>query len=86
MFTDWAFYGKINMPLYEAVEFQTDDQKEGGLRIGYKNNASGWEIAAFGRNITDEDNILGFIDFNNNTGFVNEPRVWGIEVGREFGD
>ncbi len=86
VFTDWAFYGKINMPLYEAVEFQTDDQKEGGLRIGYKNDASGWEIAAFGRNITDEDNILGFIDFNNNTGFVNEPRVWGIEVGKVFGD
>jgi iron complex outermembrane receptor protein len=86
LFTDWAFYGKINMPLYEAVEFQTDDQKEGGLRIGYKNNESGLEVAVFGRNITDEDNILGFVDFNNNTGFVNEPRVWGIEVGMEFGD
>jgi len=44
------------------------------------------EIAAFGRNITDEDNVLGFIDFSNNTGFVNEPSVWGIEVGYEFGD
>ncbi len=84
--TDWAFYGKINMPLYEAVEFQTDNQKEGGLRIGYKNDDSGFEVAVFGRNITDEDNILGFVDFNNNTGFVNEPRVWGIEVGMEFGD
>jgi iron complex outermembrane receptor protein len=84
--TDWAFYGKINMPLYEAVEFQTDNQKEGGLRIGYKNDESGFDVAVYGRNITDEDNILGFVDFNNNTGFVNEPRVWGIEVGMEFGD
>ena len=56
------------------------------MRVGYRNNASGLEVAAFGRNITNEDNILGFIDFNNNTGFVNEPRVWGIEVGYEFGD
>ena len=86
LFTDWAFYGEINMPLYEAVEFQTDNQKEGGLRIGYRNNESGFEVAVFGRNITDEDNVLGFIDFNNNTGFVNEPRTWGIEVGMEFGD
>jgi iron complex outermembrane receptor protein len=86
IFTDWAFYGEINMPLYEAVEFKTDDQYEGGLRVGYRNNANGFEIAAFGRNITDEDNVLGFIDFNNNTGFVNEPRVWGVEVGMEFGD
>lgn len=86
LFTDWAFYGEINMPLYEAVEFQTDNQKEGGLRIGYKDDARGLEIAVFGRNITNEDNILGFIDFNNNTGFVNEPRTWGIEFGLEFGD
>ena len=85
-FTDWAFYGEINMPLYEAVEFKTDDQYEGGLRVGYRNNANGFEIAAFGRNITDEDNVLGFIDFSNNTGFVNEPRIWGVEVGMEFGD
>jgi iron complex outermembrane receptor protein len=40
----------------------------------------------FGRNITDEDNVLGFVDFSNNTGFVNEPRIWGLELGYEFGD
>lgn len=85
-FTDWAFYGKINMPLYEAIEFQTDSQYEGGLRAAYRNNESGLEVAVFGRNITDESNVLGFIDFSNNTGFVNEPRIWGIEVGFEFGD
>jgi iron complex outermembrane receptor protein len=85
-FTDWAYYGEINMPLYEAIEFQTDEQYEGGLRVGYKNNANGLEIAVFGRNITDEDNVLGYIDFSNNTGFVNEPRIWGVEVGMEFGD
>jgi len=86
MFTDWTWVGEINMPLYEAVEFQTKDQYEGGLRVGYKNFESGLEIAAFGRNITDEHNVLGFVDFSNNTGFVNEPRVWGLEVGYEFGD
>ncbi|NNC57525.1 MAG: TonB-dependent receptor, partial [Woeseiaceae bacterium] len=86
LFTDWVWYGKINMPLYEAVEFQTDNQKEGGLRVGYKNDVTGLDIAFFGRNITDEDNVLGFIDFSNNTGFVNEPRIWGLEVGFTFGD
>jgi len=85
-FTDWAWYGEINMPLYEAVEFKTDSQFEGGLRVAYRNNAAGWEVAAFGRNITDEDNVLGYIDFSNNTGFVNEPRVWGLEASYEFGD
>lgn len=85
-FTDWVWYGDINMPLYEAAEFKTDGQFEGGLRVGYRNDATGLEIAAFGRNITDEDNVLGFVDFSNNTGFVNEPTIWGLEVGYEFGD
>ncbi len=84
--TDWYYIGKVNMPLYEAVEFKTDGQFEGGLRVAYRNFDSGWEFAAFGRNITDEDNVLGFIDFSNNAGFVNEPRVWGLEVNYEFGD
>ncbi len=85
-FTDWAWYGEINMPLYEAAEFRTNNQFEGGLRVGYKNFDNGWELAAFGRNVTDENNVIGYIDFSNNTGFVNEPRVWGIEVSKEFGN
>ena len=84
--TDWVWYGKINMPLYEAVEFKTDGQYEGGLRVGYKHYGKGFDVALFARNITDEDNVLGFVDFSNNTGFVNEPRVYGIELGWEFGD
>ena len=84
--TDWTWYGEKNIFLYESVEFQTDAQFEGGLRFGYKNYDTGWEVAAFGRNITDEDNVLGAIDFNNNTGFVNEPQIWGVEVAYEFGD
>ena len=74
------------MPLYEAVEFKTDGQFEGGLRIGYKHHGKGLDFAVFARNITDEDNVLGFVDFSNNTGFVNEPQVYGIELGWEFGD
>jgi iron complex outermembrane receptor protein len=86
MLTDWVWYGEINMPLYEAIEFQTKNQYEGGLRVGYMNHESGWEFAAYGRNITDEHNVLGFVDFSNNTGFVNEPRMWGLEASYEFGD
>jgi len=84
--TDWTWYGEKNIFLYESAEFNTDSQFEGGLRIGYKNYETGWEVAAFGRNITDEENVLGAIDFNNNTGFVNEPQIWGVEVAYEFGD
>lgn len=86
VFTDWIFQGKTVMPLYESVEFNTDNQYEGGLKIGYRNLENNWEVALFGRNITDEENVKGFIDFSNLTGFVNEPAIWGIEARKEFGN
>jgi hypothetical protein len=39
-----------------------------------------WEVAAFVRNLTDEDNVKGGIDFNNNTAFVNDPRTFGLAL------
>ncbi|GGW95549.1 TonB-dependent receptor [Alteromonas halophila] len=84
VFTDWAFQGETNLFLYDAVEFKTDDNFEGGLRIGYDNFVDNYTIAFFGRNITDEDNVKGAIDFNNLTGIINEPRIWGIEARFSF--
>ncbi len=52
-----------------------------GLRIGYAQMDGSWEIAAFARNITNEHNVKGGIDFNNNTAFVNEPRCSGFPGG-----
>jgi len=50
--------------------------------VGYKTDR--FDIAAFVRNITDDVSAVGGIDFNNLTGFVNEPRIWGVEVGVKF--
>lgn len=79
-FTDWNVQGKTNLFLYETREFQTDGNFEGGLKLGYARDDGSWELALFARNITDEDNLKGGIDFNNNTGFVNEPRVVGLSL------
>jgi iron complex outermembrane receptor protein len=81
-YTDWAYRSKINFFLYDSVEFQDDHLLEGGLRIGYKTER--FDIAAFVRNITKDTSAVGGIDFNNLTGFVNEPRVWGVEAGFKF--
>ena len=81
-FTDWAYRSKINFFLYESVEFQDKHMLEGGLRVGYKTDA--FDVSAFVRNITKDTSPVGGIDFNNLTGFVNEPRVWGIEAGFKF--
>ena len=76
--------GQLISFLYDAVEFKTDDNFEGGLRIGYENFANDYSIALFGRNITNEENLRGGIDFNNLTAIVNEPRVIGVEFKASF--
>ncbi|MEL6237626.1 MAG: TonB-dependent receptor [Pseudomonadota bacterium] len=81
IFTDWVFLGETNFLLYESLENNADSRIEGGLRVGYRGNDGQYEIAVFARNITDEDNVQGVVDFNNNTAFVNEPRVIGVSLG-----
>ena len=83
-FTDWRFKGETQDFLYDSKEFTFDTQHEGGLRFGYRNVDRNYEIGVFGRNITDEDNLIGGIDFANNTGYVNEPRIWGVEASYSF--
>ncbi len=81
-FTDWYYRSKINFFLYESVEFNDDKLLEGGLRLGYRTDT--FDLALFGRNITDDVSAVGGIDFNNLTGFLNEPRIWGVEAGVKF--
>lgn len=79
VFADYAYQGDTRILLYDAVEFNSDGTFELGLRAGYRfGNDLQYEASVFGRNLTDEDNLKGVIDFNNNTGFVNEPRIWGL--------
>ncbi len=83
VFTDWAFKGEVNFFLYESIEFGENGFFEGGLRAGYLSDR-GYSASVFARNITGTDRLTGGIDFNNLTGFVNEPRIWGIELGYSF--
>ena len=83
-YTDWAFQGKTQFFIYEAKEFKSDGNYEGGARIGYAADSGKWEVALFGRNITDEENVKGAIDFNNLTGFDNEPRIIGASFTTRF--
>jgi iron complex outermembrane receptor protein len=82
--TDWYRQGETNIFLYESAEYQTDGDFEGGVRAGYAWCDGQYEVAAFGRNITDEENLKGGIDFNNNAGFVNEGRFLGASFKAKF--
>jgi iron complex outermembrane receptor protein len=84
VYTDWSYRSKINFFLYEAKEFTGKPLTEGGLRVGYIWADGKYEVAAFGRNILDQRRITGAIDFNNLTGFTNEPRTYGVQFKGNF--
>ena len=80
---DWVYHDDARFFLYESAEFE-DDNLELGLRVGYIHDDR-YEIAVFGRNITDEEIVNSGIDFNNLVGMTNDPVTWGIQVSAKFG-
>ena len=84
VYTDWAYRSEVNFFLYESKEFTGKSLLEGGLRLGANWNYGKYDLAVFGRNITNEVQVVGGIDFDNLTGFVNEPRTVGVEFKASF--
>jgi len=86
IYTDWSYRSEVNFFLYESEEFTGDALMEGGLRVGYEwfTDGAEYEVAVFGRNILDEEQLTGGIDFNNLTGYTNEPRFFGVEFKANF--
>jgi iron complex outermembrane receptor protein len=81
---DWSYRSTENFFLYEAKEFTGQSLLLGDLRIGYIDHDRGFEVAAYVHNILDEVKVTGAIDFDNLTGFVNDPRTYGVEVRYRF--
>ena len=84
VYTDWSYRSKVNFFLYEAAEFTGKPLLTGGLRVGYNWDGGKYEVAAFGRNITNKIVAVGAIDFNNLTGFINDPRTLGVQFRAAF--
>jgi iron complex outermembrane receptor protein len=83
-YTDWSYKDEYNMFLYQAKEYTAKSLLEGGLRVGYKWADGKYEVAAYGRNITDKQQVIAAIDFNNLTGILNEPRAYGVQFKVNF--
>jgi len=82
--TDWAYRSQINFFLYESREFTGKSLLEGGLRAGYGFGQGKYEATAFVRNLANQIRVVGGIDFNNLTGFINEPRTYGLSFKANF--
>jgi len=83
-FTDWVYRSEVNFFLYESTEFTGKSLTEGGLRLGYIWGNGKYDAAAFVRNMTNQQRIVGGIDFNNLTGFINDPRTYGVQFKATF--
>jgi iron complex outermembrane recepter protein len=77
--SDWSYRTEVNFFLYDSVEFIGDPLLQGGLRLAYQWQGGTYEAAFVGRNILDEIEAIGGVDFNNITGFTNAPRYLGVE-------
>ncbi len=82
--TDWVGQANFNLFLYDATEFHVGTNYEGGVRFGWRSPSDKTDAFVFARNVTDRSNVIGAIDFNNLTAFVNEPRVIGAGLAFRF--
>ncbi|GLX83648.1 TonB-dependent receptor [Thalassotalea eurytherma] len=86
LYTDWSYRSEINFFLYESEEFTGKSLLEGGVSAGYMwdEGDNSYEVSVFGRNITDEQQAIGAVDFSNNTAIINEEAFWGAEFKVSF--
>ncbi len=82
--TDWAYRSRVRFFLYESLEFADDWLLQGGIRLACLLPYADIEVALIGRNVLNDTSPTGGIDFNNLTGYVNEPRFWSLEITRRF--
>ncbi len=80
--TDWKVQGRTLLVPYKAVEYTTDGNFEGGLKVGF-DSAKGWEVAVFARNLTDQRNVIGVLDSYLAPAY-NEPRIVGVAFSAKF--
>lgn len=86
VYSDVSYRSEIDFFLYEAVEFKGEALFEAGVRAGYQWLAGDneYEASVFVRNLFDEQVVIGGVDFNNNTGMLNEERYVGAEFKVRF--
>ena len=77
--TDWSWRSGEDFSLYRSVEFDGKPLLLGGFAFGYRNDAKHYQADVFVRNVLDRIVTVGSIDFDNLEGFINDPRIVGVE-------
>ena len=82
--TDWSFRDTLQLlPVRSTgIPGQAFDRRRLARRLQW--NDGRYELAGYARNITNRQQLIGAIDFNNLTGIVNEPRNIGVQFRANF--
>lgn len=83
-YTDMSTRSQMNALLYTAQEFTLAPLTQVGLRLGYSWAADKYDVAVFCRNCTNQIRTVGVIDFDNRTGYINDPRVFAAQFRAKF--
>jgi iron complex outermembrane receptor protein len=83
-YTDMSYRSGVNYFLYESKEFDGPELLQIGLRLGYKWDHDKYDLAVFCRNCANKIVAIGGIDFDDNTGMINDPRIIGVQFGGKF--
>lgn len=84
VYSDLTTRSSMNLFLYSSKEFRAPPLTEVGLRVGYSWGEEKYELAAFCRNCGNQIRVIGGIDFDNLSGFINDPRVIGGQFRARF--
>jgi iron complex outermembrane receptor protein len=84
LYTDMSYRSEMNFFLDEEREFTGPAMYQLGVRLGYSWDNKKYEVAAFCRNCTNEIRVTGGINFENFTGFINDPRIVGGQFTMKF--
>ena len=84
VYTDWSYRSGFNYFLYQAKEYDGPDLTQGGLRLGYTWADGKYDAAVYCRNCTNQVRDIYAIDFDNLTGVINDPRIFGAQFRAKF--
>jgi iron complex outermembrane receptor protein len=84
LFSDMSYRSEMNFFLDKELEFTGPPLFQLGTRVGYSWHSSKYEVAAFCRNCTNQIRNTGGINFDNFTGFINDPRIIGGQLMVRF--
>ncbi|PCJ35442.1 MAG: TonB-dependent receptor [Alphaproteobacteria bacterium] len=85
---DWSYKGKTYSDVQNFESAAQDGYSLFNARISYRTSGDEWEVALFGKNLTDKRYLLNASDVSGGQGvtygWYARPREWGLSLSTQF--